>query len=209
MSTFNKCNKGKKGKRKMKKENGNIMVLIVVCVAIIVLISVVFIIKNEKSNSNENGNNVENVYSSESSNLESKNTSKANNVISKNSSDNIISNTYTSDDNDDISDNDNEIPDNYIAVFNGGAGEITYSTYIYKIDNGRDNYGFKYINTTNTTESYGSPNLIKKVTKKGEVSWSDEVFEVAEDNCAYSYVQLPNDNKTYTIEEFSEMFITN
>ena len=191
MSTFNKCNKGKKGKRKMKKENGNIMVLIVVCVAIIVLISVVFIIKNEKSNSNENGNNVENVYSS------------------KNSSDNIISNTYTSDDNDDISDNDNEIPDNYIAVFNGGAGEITYSTYIYKIDNGRDNYGFKYINTTNTTESYGSPNLIKKVTKKGEVSWSDEVFEVAEDNCAYSYVQLPNDNKTYTIEEFSEMFITN
>ena len=103
----------------------------------------------------------------------------------------------------------NDIPDDYIAVFNGGSGEITYSTYIYKIDNGQDNYGFEYINTTNTTESYGSPNLIKKVTKKGEVSWSDEVFEVAEDNCAYSYVQLPNDNKTYTIEEFSEMFITN
>ena len=28
-----------------------------------------------------------------------------------------------------------EVPDGYIAVFHGGSGEITYSTYIYKIDN--------------------------------------------------------------------------
>ena len=48
------------------------------------------------------------------------------------------------------------IPDDYIAVFNGGAGEITYSTYIYKIDNGHANYGFEYINTTNTTKYWGS-----------------------------------------------------
>ena len=41
-----------------------------------------------------------------------------------------------------------KIPDNYIAIFNGGSGEVTYQTYIYKIDNGQDNYGFKYINTT-------------------------------------------------------------
>ena len=100
----------------------------------------------------------------------------------------------------------NNIPDDYIAVFNGGAGEITYSTYIYKIDNDQSNYGFKYINTTNTTESWGSPNLIRKVTKRGKVDWSSEVFKIAEENNAYSYVQLPNDDKTYTISEFAEMF---
>ena len=100
----------------------------------------------------------------------------------------------------------NDIPDDYIAVFNGGSGEITYSTYIYKIDNDQANYGFKYINTTNTTESWGSSNWNSKVTKRGKVDWSSEVFKIAEDNCAYSYVQLPNDDKTYTIEEFAKMF---
>lgn len=41
--------------------------------------------------------------------------------------------------------NRNIVPDDYIAVFNGGSGEVTYSTYIYKIDNGHASYGFKYI----------------------------------------------------------------
>ena len=33
------------------------------------------------------------------------------------------------------------IPNDYIAIFNGGSGEITYSTYIYKTDNGQANMG--------------------------------------------------------------------
>lgn len=104
---------------------------------------------------------------------------------------------------------DNNIPENYIAIFNGGAGEITYSTYIYKIDNGQANYGFKYINTTNTTVSWGSSEWNVRITGRGEVGWTDEVFKVAEDNFAYSYVQLPNDTKTYTIDEFMSMFLMN
>ena len=30
--------------------------------------------------------------------------------------------------------NNDKIPDGYIAIFHGGAGEITYETYIYKKD---------------------------------------------------------------------------
>lgn len=103
----------------------------------------------------------------------------------------------------------NNIPNNYIAVFHGGSGEMTHSTYIYKINNGHDNYGFKYINTENTTKSYGSSEWIIKKTKEGTVTWMDDVFKVAYENNAYDYVQLPNDSKTYTIEEFQDMFLMN
>lgn len=101
----------------------------------------------------------------------------------------------------------NVIPNNYIAVFYGGSGEITHSTYIYKIENGHANVGFKYINTENTTKSYGSSDWIIKKIGEGKVTWTEEVFKVAEENNAYSYVKLPDDKKTYTIEEFQRMFL--
>ena len=101
------------------------------------------------------------------------------------------------------------IPNDYIAIFNGGSGEITYSTYIYKIDNGQANMGFKYINTVNTTVSWGSPEWENKNTDSGEVTWTDDVFPVAKKHGAYSYVKIPNDDKTYTIEEFQERFLMN
>ena len=103
----------------------------------------------------------------------------------------------------------NEIPDNYIAVFNGGAGEILYKTYIYKQNNGKSNSGFDYINVTATTTSWGSDQWNEKITKKGSVQWTDDVLKVAEKNNAYSFVKLPNSDKTYTIEEYAEMFLTN
>lgn len=102
-----------------------------------------------------------------------------------------------------------KIPDGYIAVFHGGSGEITYETYIYKIDNKQANYGFKYINVTSTTKSWGSTEWDHKIIDKGEFSWTDLAFDVAKKNGAYSYVTLPNDNETYTIEEFQRMFILN
>lgn len=103
----------------------------------------------------------------------------------------------------------NGIPEDYIAVFHGGSGEITYSTYIYKIDNNQANYGFEYINTTNTTKSWGSSEWNVKVTDKGEFSWTDEAFTIAKENYAYSYVKIPGDKKAYSIEEFQKMFIMN
>ncbi len=105
-----------------------------------------------------------------------------------------------------IKNNDTEIPDDYIAVFNGGAGEVTYSTYVYKIDNGQANYGFKYINTINTTKYWGSSESNSEITSKGIVSWTDEIFKIAEENNAYSYVKLPNNEKIYSIQEFIYMF---
>ena len=101
------------------------------------------------------------------------------------------------------------IPDGYIAIFHGGAGEITYETYIYKKDNGHANFGFDYINVTNTTVSWGSSEWNSKITKRGSVQWTDDVFEVAKENGAYSYVTLPNSNETYTIEQYMSMFLMN
>ena len=105
--------------------------------------------------------------------------------------------------------NNREIPDNYIAVFHGGAGERLVSTYIYKIDNGHANYGFKYINTVSMTESWGSSNYQEKITDRGKVDWTDNVFSAAQKNGAYDYVRLPNDTRRYTIAEFMGMFMMN
>ncbi|MBE6149872.1 MAG: hypothetical protein E7170_04045 [Firmicutes bacterium] len=108
-----------------------------------------------------------------------------------------------------IKQNNYDIPNDYIAIFHGGVGERTYETYIYKIDNGQANFGFKYINVTNTTESWGSSNWKQKINKKGKFDWTDGAFAIAKKHGAYSYVTLPNDNNIYTIEEFQSMFIMN
>ena len=105
-----------------------------------------------------------------------------------------------------VKDNSN-IPDNYIAVFNGGSGEVTYRTYIYKVDNGHANYGFDYINTTITTVSWDSSETKEKITGKGTVTWTDDVFPVAKNNNAYSYVTVKG--KDYDIDTFAKMFLMN
>lgn len=97
----------------------------------------------------------------------------------------------------------NKIPDNYIAVFNGGYGEVTYSTYVYKLKK-----GYKYINTTNTTVSWGSTERVQKITGKGKVKLTTDVFPIAEKNNAYSYVMMAGSDRAYTIEEFRAIFDT-
>lgn len=94
--------------------------------------------------------------------------------------------------------NNNNIPNDYIAIFHGEKGSTIYKTYIYKIDNDQANYGFKYINVVNNN-----------VIEKGELSWTDEAFSVARNNNAYSYVTMPNSNKRYSIEEFQKIFLMN
>lgn len=102
-----------------------------------------------------------------------------------------------------------DVPKNYISVFHGGAGEEYYETYIYKIDNGKPNYGFKYINVTCNTSSYGSSESVCRITDDGNFDWTDGAFSVAKKNNAYSYVSIPNSDKTYTIEEYQNMFLMN
>ena len=106
-----------------------------------------------------------------------------------------------------INKNNNTIPDNYISVFHGGSGEVTYETYIYKQDNGHANYGFDYINVTRTTKSWGSTESNIEITKRGSVMWTDDVFPVAKENNAYQYVTINGSDKTYKIEDYMSMFI--
>lgn len=101
------------------------------------------------------------------------------------------------------------IPNDYIAKFYGGTGELIYETYIYKIDNGKTNMGFKYINVTKNTQSWGSSNWKYKINNKGEFDRTDGAFMVAKKHGAYSYVKVPNNDKIYTIEEFKNIFVMN
>ena len=102
-----------------------------------------------------------------------------------------------------------KIDDNYIAIFHGGSSEVTYETYIYKVDNGKDNMGFRYIYAQRTTTSWGSKESTTRVLAKGNLTWTDDVFEIAKKNNTYSFVTLPNDNKAYTIDDFAAMFLKN
>ena len=64
-------------------------------------------------------------------------------------------------------------------------------------------------NVTKTTTYWGSTEWNTKITKRGSVQWTDNVFEVAKENNAYSYVTLPDSDKIYTIEEYMQMFLMN
>ena len=103
----------------------------------------------------------------------------------------------------------NDIPEDYIFVFHGGAGEMTYYTYIYKIDNNQANYGFEYINTVNVTKSWGSTETESKVIKRGKVDWTDSVFSVAKEHGAYDYVVTASGENITDINKLMERFIMN
>lgn len=98
------------------------------------------------------------------------------------------------------------VPDGYVAVFHGGVGERTYETYIYKDDNGHNNQGFTYINTTSTTKSWGSSEWETVITKRGSFAWTYSAFDIAKENGAYSYVTVSDSNIIYSIEEFRKVF---
>lgn len=101
------------------------------------------------------------------------------------------------------------IPSDYIVVFHGEENDNIYETYIYKIDNNRENYGFKYINIVGSTSLYGNSNWNYRILDEGDFDWTDGAFGIAKNNHAYSYVTKPNDEKKYTIEEFQSMFLMN
>ncbi|MGN0580114.1 MAG: hypothetical protein ACI4JE_04505 [Ruminococcus sp.] len=100
------------------------------------------------------------------------------------------------------------VKDGYIAVFHSDEKNMIHETYIYKIDNDAENYGFDYINVVRnrvTESDYADVNI----TGQGSVQWTDDVFKAAKDNKAYSYVTMPDDEKNYTIDEFMNMFLMN
>lgn len=88
-----------------------------------------------------------------------------------------------------------KIDENYLAIFHGNKGS---KTYIYKLDTGKANYGFKYINVKNN-----------EIIEKGNFNWTDDAFLIAKKNKAYSYVTIPNSKKKYTISEYQDIFLMN
>ena len=86
------------------------------------------------------------------------------------------------------------VPSGYKAVFVGEKDKVEYKTYIYKLENDEENYGFKYVDTTDG-----------KITKKGRAHWTEDVLKAARENNAQDYVL--EDDKKYTIDEYTERFM--
>ena len=90
-----------------------------------------------------------------------------------------------------------KVPDDYIAVIRGGVGERTVETYVYELDE-----GYKYINVTSTTVSWGSPQWDHEVNKIGTVSTKEEVLEKAKEHGADNFFTLPGEFDAHPLSEF-------
>ena len=100
-----------------------------------------------------------------------------------------------------------DIPEDYIALFHGDPGEITYETYIYKDDSNDSTTGFEYINVKVTTALSGDNQKHYEVIERGTIYWQSEIYGVAQKNNAYTYVTRPNDDAQYTIDQFENQFL--
>ena len=92
------------------------------------------------------------------------------------------------------------LSDEAIAIFHDDKD--TYRTYIYKLDTGQANMGFRYVNAVGRSKSF-------KEMSNGEFDFTDGAFKVAREHGAYSYVTIPGNERKYSIEEFQSMFLMN
>ena len=99
----------------------------------------------------------------------------------------------------------NEIPNNYIAVFKGETADIVKTTYIYEKKKDKKTT-YKYINTIGKSTGYDSAEWNEEIIEKGNIKNKKNIFSVAEKNNAYSYVKYIKDKKIYSIEEFKKVF---
>ncbi len=88
-------------------------------------------------------------------------------------------------------------PGDYIVCIRGGVGERTYETYVYEKDE-----GYKYINVTSTTVSWGSSKWDHVVEKTGTVSTKEEVVEAAKKHGADSFITYPGSFDSHPISDF-------
>ena len=90
-----------------------------------------------------------------------------------------------------------EIRDGYVAVLRDGSGEIMRETYVYEMAR-----GYRYINTTSTTESWGSTHWNTVVDNEGYLNTKEEIVEVAGDHGSCGFVTYPGDSRTYSVDDF-------
>lgn len=88
-------------------------------------------------------------------------------------------------------------PGDYIVCIRGGVGERTKETYVYETEE-----GYKYINVTSTTVSWGSPKWDHEVEKTGTVSTKEEVVEAAKKHGADSCITYPGSFDAHPISDF-------
>lgn len=111
----------------------------------------------------------------------------------------LVAFSYCQDDN-------NKIPNNYIAVFKGESGDVVHSTYIYrKLSSEGKQVTYRYINTITTFTGYDKSDITETVVKKGNLTRFQKIFDAAMKNDAYSYVKY-DDGYIYHIKDFHQKF---
>lgn len=100
-----------------------------------------------------------------------------------------------------------EVPDGYCAVLHGGAGEITYKTYVYYRDNdSRNNPYYEYIHVTSTTTSWGATTWRNEFDTSGAKDTREEIVETAKLHGSGDCMMLPGDYRNvYSIDDFLKM----
>ena len=92
---------------------------------------------------------------------------------------------------------DAEIEDGWIAVLSDGAGEVIFETYVYETDD-----GYRYVNVTATTISWGSAKWDRVINGSGNADTRDDVVTAATEHGSAGFVRLPDDDTVYSIDDF-------
>ena len=92
---------------------------------------------------------------------------------------------------------DAEIEDGWIAVLSDGAGEVILETYVYETDG-----GYRYVNVTATTVSWGSAKWNRTIDGSGTAATRDEVVNAATEHGSAGFVRLPDDDTIYSTDDF-------
>ncbi|MBQ3435601.1 MAG: hypothetical protein IJH13_01120 [Bacilli bacterium] len=100
--------------------------------------------------------------------------------------------------------NENSIPSGYIAVFKGESTDVVHTTYLYQGKKNKKKYS--YINTITKLDHNDSSMWNEEVLEQKKLKKKKDVFKVAKENGAYSYVKYEKDGNLYTIEEFKKVF---
>ena len=99
--------------------------------------------------------------------------------------------------------NKNDIPNGYIAVFKGESTDVVHTTYLYKEKKKKK---YSYINTITRLDRNDSSMWNEEILQQKKLKKKKDIFKVAKENEADSYVKYEKDGNIYTIEEFKKEF---
>ena len=98
------------------------------------------------------------------------------------------------------------ISNDYIAAFKGENGQTIHTTYLYQKKKSKKKIEYKYINTISTLTTYDSSTYREEIIKTGKFKNKEDIFKISQENEAASFVKVKKEDKTYSFEEFKNIW---